>query len=140
SHGEVSAKSAAGIERFATADSMSTAEAEAFSRALARYRLATAAQIVSLGEGTTADPGLMALLKISDAAQIDPARVWRPRTARERLRVPIGITPDGTPVEIDIKESAENGMGPHGLCIGATGSGQPEFLRTLVLSIRRAHV
>ncbi|WP_280458244.1 type VII secretion protein EccCa [Nocardia carnea] len=139
SHGEVSAKSAAGVERFATADSVSTAEAEAFSRALARYRLATAAQIVSLGEGTTADPGLMALLNISDAAQIDPARVWRPRTARERLRVPIGITPDGTPVEIDIKESAENGMGPHGLCIGATGSGKSEFLRTLVLSLVTTH-
>ncbi|MGA6208731.1 type VII secretion protein EccCa [Nocardia testacea] len=136
---EVSAKSAAGIERFATADQVSIAEAEAFCRALARYRLATAAQIVSLGEGTTADPGLMALLKIPDAAQIDPARAWRPRTARERLRVPIGITPDGTPVEIDIKESAENGMGPHGLCIGATGSGKSEFLRTLVLSLVTTH-
>lgn len=136
---EVSAKSAAGVERFAVADQVSIAEAEAFSRALARYRLATAAQIVSLGEGATADPGLMALLKIPDAAQIDPTRVWRPRTARERLRVPIGITPDGTPVEIDIKESAENGMGPHGLCIGATGSGKSEFLRTLVLSLVTTH-
>ncbi len=137
--GEVSARSAAGVEKFATADRVSTAEAESFARSLARYRLATAAQIVSLGEGTTTDPGLMALLKIPDAAQIDPARVWRPRTARERLRVPIGITPDGTPVEIDIKESAENGMGPHGLCIGATGSGKSEFLRTLVLSLVTTH-
>ncbi|MFI6046341.1 type VII secretion protein EccCa [Nocardia sp. NPDC051321] len=137
--GDVSARSAAGVEKFAVADVVSAAEAEAFSRTLSRYRLATAAQIVSLGEGSTADPGLMALLKIPDAAQIDPARVWRPRTARERLRVPIGITPDGTPVEIDIKESAENGMGPHGLCIGATGSGKSEFLRTLVLSLVTTH-
>ncbi|MFE5478993.1 MULTISPECIES: type VII secretion protein EccCa [unclassified Nocardia] len=137
--GAVSARSAAGVERFATADEVSSAEAAAFARSLARYRLATAAQIVSLGEGTTSDPGLMALLRIPDAAQIDPARVWRPRTARERLRVPIGITPDGTPVEIDIKESAENGMGPHGLCIGATGSGKSEFLRTLVLSLVTTH-
>ncbi|WP_410873877.1 type VII secretion protein EccCa [Nocardia sp. A7] len=137
--GAVSARSAAGVERFATADEVSPAEAAAFARSLARYRLATAAQIVSLGEGTTSDPGLMALLRIPDAAQIDPARVWRPRTARERLRVPIGITPDGTPVEIDIKESAENGMGPHGLCIGATGSGKSEFLRTLVLSLVTTH-
>ncbi|GGK57431.1 type VII secretion protein EccCa [Nocardia camponoti] len=139
SDGAVSARSAAGVERFATPDRISAAEAETFARALGRYRLATAAQIVSLGEGTTADPGLMALLRIPDAAQIDPARVWRPRTARERLRVPIGITPDGTPVEIDIKESAENGMGPHGLCIGATGSGKSEFLRTLVLSMVTTH-
>lgn len=137
--GEVSARSAAGVEKFATADQVSLAEAESFARRLARYRLATAAQIVSLGEGTTVDPGLMALLKIPDAAQIDPVKVWRPRTARERLRVPIGITPDGTPVELDIKESAENGMGPHGLCIGATGSGKSEFLRTLVLSLVTTH-
>jgi S-DNA-T family DNA segregation ATPase FtsK/SpoIIIE len=86
-----------------------------------------------------ADPGLMALLRLSDAAQIDPRAVWRPRNARERLRVPIGVTPDGTPVELDIKESAENGMGPHGLCIGATGSGKSEFLRTLVLSLVTTH-
>ncbi|MFE7796271.1 type VII secretion protein EccCa [Nocardia sp. NPDC057440] len=137
--GEVSAKSASGTEKFATADAVSVAESEAFARDLARYRIATAAQIVSLGDDTRADPGLMALLKIPDAAQIDPAKVWRPRTARERLRVPIGVTPDGTPVDIDIKESAENGMGPHGLCIGATGSGKSEFLRTLVLSLVTTH-
>ncbi|WP_067818994.1 type VII secretion protein EccCa [Nocardia inohanensis] len=138
--GEVFAKSAAGTEKFATADRVTLAEAEAFARSLARYRIATAAQIVSLGDNTTTtDPGLMALLKIPDAAQIDPAKVWRPRAGRERLRVPIGVTPDGTPVEIDIKESAENGMGPHGLCIGATGSGKSEFLRTLVLSMVTTH-
>ncbi|MBL1075167.1 type VII secretion protein EccCa [Nocardia sp. 2] len=138
--GDVFAKSASGAEKFATADRTTLAEAESFARSLARFRVATAAQIVSLGDNTTtADPGLMALLKVPDAAQVDPAKVWRPRHGRERLRVPIGITPDGTPVEIDIKESAENGMGPHGLCIGATGSGKSEFLRTLVLSLVTTH-
>ncbi|HLS76892.1 MAG TPA: type VII secretion protein EccCa [Nocardia sp.] len=137
--GMVAAKSAAGVEKFATADAVTTAEAESLARDLARYRIATAAQIVSLGDETRAVPGLMSLLKVPDAARIDPAVVWRPRSDRERLRVPIGITPDGTPVEIDIKESAENGMGPHGLCIGATGSGKSEFLRTLVLSLVTTH-
>ncbi|MGV9612473.1 type VII secretion protein EccCa [Nocardia xishanensis] len=137
--GMVAAKSAAGVEKFATADQVTSAEATALARDLARFRIATAAQMVSLGAETRADPGLMALLKIPDAAQIDPAVVWRPRSDRERLRVPIGVTPDGTPVEIDIKESAENGMGPHGLCIGATGSGKSEFLRTLVLSMVTTH-
>ncbi|MGC7354054.1 FtsK/SpoIIIE domain-containing protein, partial [Mycobacteroides abscessus subsp. abscessus] len=74
-----------------------------------------------------------------DAAEIVPEQVWRPRTPRERLRVPIGITPNGQPLELDIKEAAENGMGPHGLCIGATGSGKSEFLRTLVLSMITSH-
>ncbi|WP_109525455.1 type VII secretion protein EccCa [Nocardia aurea] len=137
--GMVAAKSAAGVEKFASTDRVTIAEAQALARDLARYRIATAAQIVSLGDETRAVPGLMALLKIPDAAQVDPAVVWRPRSDRERLRVPIGVTPDGTPVEIDIKESAENGMGPHGLCIGATGSGKSEFLRTLVLSMVATH-
>ena len=65
--------------------------------------------------------------------------MWRHAHRRERLRVPIGVTPNGTPVELDIKESAEDGMGPHGLCIGATGSGKSEFLRTLVLSMVTSH-
>jgi S-DNA-T family DNA segregation ATPase FtsK/SpoIIIE len=81
----------------------------------------------------------MALLKIPDAAEVVPETVWRPRSPRERLRVPIGITPNGHPLELDIKEAAEGGMGPHGLCIGATGSGKSEFLRTLVLSMVASH-
>ncbi len=44
---------------------------------------------------------------------------------------------DGQPVELDLKESAEDGMGPHGLLIGATGSGKSEVLRTLVLRAGR---
>ncbi|WP_329412284.1 type VII secretion protein EccCa [Nocardia vinacea] len=137
--GAVAVQSPTGTERFATADDVSGAEAAALARDLARYRIATAAQVFDLDADSSADPGLMALLRISDAARIDPAKVWRPRTPTERLRVPIGITPDGVPVELDIKESAENGMGPHGLCIGATGSGKSEFLRTLVLSLVTTH-
>ena len=30
-------------------------------------------------------------------------------------------------------------MGPHGICIGATGSGKSEFLRTLVLGLAMTH-
>jgi DNA segregation ATPase FtsK/SpoIIIE, S-DNA-T family len=85
------------------------------------------------------DPGLMTLLKIPYAAEIVPEEVWRQRAPRERLRVPIGYTPNGQPLELDIKESAEGGMGPHGLCIGATGSGKSEFLRTLVLAMITSH-
>ena len=81
----------------------------------------------------------MNLLNIADATRLDPHTMWAPRSARMRLRVPIGYSADGRPVEIDIKEAAEGGMGPHGLCIGATGSGKSEFLRTLVLSMVATH-
>ncbi|MFD0854928.1 FtsK/SpoIIIE domain-containing protein, partial [Actinomadura adrarensis] len=53
--------------------------------------------------------------------------------------VPIGLDAEGRPIELDIKESAQGGMGPHGLCIGATGSGKSELLRTLVLGLAMTH-
>ncbi|MBU3065389.1 type VII secretion protein EccCa [Nocardia sp. NEAU-G5] len=137
--GVIGARTSGTVEKFAGPDQVSMAESATLARGMSRYRIATASQIVDLGEDIVADPGLMALLKIPDAAAIDPDKVWRPRSVRERLRVPIGTTPDGTPVELDIKEAAENGMGPHGLCIGATGSGKSEFLRTLVLSMVTTH-
>ena len=61
------------------------------------------------------------------------------RPARDRLRVPIGVGEGGATVHLDIKESAQQGMGPHGLVIGATGSGKSEFLRTLVLGLAMTH-
>lgn len=137
---DIGAKTAAGTERFANPDQLTIAEAQATARRFGRFRPGNAAHIVSLeAESRATDPGLMALLKIPDAADIVPEDVWRQRSPRERLRVPIGYTPSGQPLELDIKESAENGMGPHGLCIGATGSGKSEFLRTLVLAMITSH-
>jgi S-DNA-T family DNA segregation ATPase FtsK/SpoIIIE len=137
---DIAVRTSVGVERFATPDAASLTEAAATARRIGRYRLASAAHIVSLESDSRAvDPGLMTLLKIPDAAEIVPEQVWRRRSARERLRVPIGITPSGQPLELDIKESAEAGMGPHGLCVGATGSGKSEFLRTLVLSMITSH-
>ncbi|WP_055531562.1 type VII secretion protein EccCb [Streptomyces graminilatus] len=57
----------------------------------------------------------------------------------ERLRVPIGVGEDGQPVLLDLKESAHHGMGPHGLCVGATGSGKSELLRSIVLGLAVRH-
>src|SRR5439155_24567922 len=83
--------------------------------------------------------GLTDLLGVGDPRRIDPAVTWRRRPARDRLRIPIGVDPAGRPVELDLKESAEGGMGPHGLVIGATGSGKSELLRTLVTGLALTH-
>lgn len=136
----IAARSAAGLEEFATADRLSVADAEAMARRLARYHLARTTAFVDLD----ADPGdvqpdLLDLLGVADAGAYSPEVHWRGRTPTDRLRVPIGCTPEGTPIELDIKESAEGGMGPHGLCIGATGSGKSEFLRTLVVALTVTH-
>ena len=81
----------------------------------------------------------MDLLGLGDIFAYDPATAWRPRPVRDRLRVPIGIGDSGGLIHLDIKESAQQGMGPHGLVIGATGSGKSEFLRTLVLGLVMTH-
>ncbi|WP_261562780.1 type VII secretion protein EccCa, partial [Frankia tisae] len=64
---------------------------------------------------------------------------WPARTARDLLRVPIGGQPDGRPLELDLKESANGGHGPHGLVIGATGSGKSELLRGVVTALALRH-
>jgi S-DNA-T family DNA segregation ATPase FtsK/SpoIIIE len=53
------------------------------------------------------------------------------------LRAPVSTGP--APVYLDIRESAKGGIGPHGLCIGATGSGKSELLRTIVTSFAHQH-
>ncbi|MFH8445886.1 type VII secretion protein EccCa [Streptomyces sp. NPDC018026] len=117
-------------------DVLSQESAEALARQLAPLRV---------GTGGDNDEPLLAnleftdLLNLGDAASVDPRRTWRPRSQSERLRVPIGVGEDGRPVMLDLKEAAQEGMGPHGLCVGATGSGKSELLRTLVLGLAVTH-
>ncbi|NUR29039.1 MAG: type VII secretion protein EccCa [Catenulispora sp.] len=111
-------------------------QAEALARVLARYRIGGGAVVAQPLEATT---DLPSLLGVYDLEAYDCLEFWRHRTARDRLRLPIGIGSDGSPVELDIKESAQGGVGPHGLIIGATGSGKSELLRTLVLGLAVTH-
>ncbi|WP_410656574.1 type VII secretion protein EccCa [Amycolatopsis sp. lyj-112] len=134
------ARSAGGVEWFGRPDTLSVVEAEALARLLAPYRVGTAAQDASEEEPLLSNPGLLELLGIpGDPMTFDVQQAWRPRPVRDRYRVPFGVGEYGQPVELDIKEAAMEGMGPHGLCIGATGSGKSEFLRTLVLGMLATH-
>jgi DNA segregation ATPase FtsK/SpoIIIE, S-DNA-T family len=135
----IGARGAAGVEFFGIPDMLGVAEAEAVARALAPYRIGTP-EAERTDEPLLANPGLLELLGLpADPHALDVAQAWRPRPVRDRLRVPIGVGEFGQPVELDIKESAQGGMGPHGLCVGATGSGKSEFLRTLVLGLMATH-
>ncbi|MCB0895432.1 MAG: type VII secretion protein EccCa [Nocardioidaceae bacterium] len=123
----------------ASADQCSLATAEAFARRLTPLHT-IASGVAEPGTGEIAGPAdFMELLALGDVHSFDPAAAWRPRPARDRLRVPIGLGEAGSVVHLDIKESAQQGMGPHGLVIGATGSGKSEFLRTLVLGLALTH-
>ncbi|WP_072687338.1 type VII secretion protein EccCa [Rhodococcus marinonascens] len=136
--GSVGARSGTGVEMFARADLVSAHQAETLARRLAPYRTASQTA-VDAGDDDQPAQTWSQMLGVGDVGRLNPDHAWLPRQGRDRLRVPIGLGVDGDPVEIDLKESAENGMGPHGLCIGATGSGKSEFLRTLVLGLIATH-
>jgi DNA segregation ATPase FtsK/SpoIIIE, S-DNA-T family len=118
-------------------DALTVAEATALARRLARYRPAGPGAGGGGGPGGPAGlPGLLGMRDVT-AASVDACRERR-RDA-DRLRVPIGVDETGAPIDLDIKESAQGGSGPHGLCVGATGSGKSELLRTLVLGLAATH-
>lgn len=119
-------------------DALEVAEARALARRLARYRPAGS----SSAEDDAPRPalGLPSLLGLGPGPDgIAALRARWSRAEAERLRVPLGVDERGSPVTLDLKESAQGGSGPHGLCIGATGSGKSELLRTLVLGLAATH-
>jgi S-DNA-T family DNA segregation ATPase FtsK/SpoIIIE len=115
-----------------TPDRMGAVSAESLARMLAARRMSLATDIAQPLES---DVELTTLLGIPDLHRHDPGTLWERNTGTARLRVPVAVGADGRPVELDIKESAQGGMGPHGMLIGATGSGKSELLRTLVLGL-----
>ncbi|TDC22461.1 type VII secretion protein EccCa, partial [Streptomyces sp. 8K308] len=121
------------------ADVLSAAECEALARRLGRFRVDAGATAADAEDLTSVVNTLPSLLGIADPGQLDLSSLWRHRPMRDRLRAPLGVSADGGLLELDIKESAQNGMGPHGLLVGATGSGKSELLRTLVLGMAATH-
>ncbi|GIJ55887.1 type VII secretion protein EccCa [Virgisporangium aurantiacum] len=122
--------------RLGRPDRLTAQQALGLARALAPYRLSRHTEVQ---EATARITELPELLGLADATAVDPARTWRRRADRDRLRIPLGVSPDGSAVDLDFKEAALDGMGPHGLLIGATGSGKSELLRTMVLSLAITH-
>ncbi|MET9252410.1 type VII secretion protein EccCa [Streptomyces sp. NPDC003717] len=119
------------------ADDVPLAGAEGLARELAPLRLS--AESATEGSPVSGPVDFPHLLGVEDLAALDLPRLWAPRGERDFLRVPIGVDDRHRPVLLDLKESAEFGMGPHGLCVGATGSGKSELLRTLVLALVATH-
>ena len=126
----------------AFADRLSAVQAEAIARRMTPFATQQNLEEADTPVGRSDESrqkDLMELVGIGDIRDFDPEKQWRRREGRERLAAPFGVTPEGAPVVLDIKESAQQGMGPHGLLIGATGSGKSEVLRTLVLALALTH-
>lgn len=116
-------------------DEVAVGSAEAVARALAPVRLEEPGSAGSLG----GDVRLAALLGLESIEAVDPEVDWQPRPRGLALQAPLGLTVDGEPLVLDLKQSAEGGMGPHGLLIGMTGTGKSELLRTLVAGLAITH-
>jgi len=117
------------------ADSLDVATARHIARRLSRWDSNPShARTSSSGVAT-----FSTLLGIPDAAALDVASLWAPRSRAEELRVPIGVTATGEPLIFDLKDEAEGGMGPHGLMIGMTGSGKSQTLMSILLSLLTTH-
>ncbi|MEI2765444.1 MAG: type VII secretion protein EccCa [Dermatophilaceae bacterium] len=108
----------------------------ALARHLAPLRLTRTVHQVSDGH-TLGD--VFDLLGFASVDRLVPEQLWQPRSATDFLRVPLGYDDHGVPLSLDLKESAQLGMGPHGICIGATGSGKSELLRTIILGLALHH-
>ena len=122
--------------QIATIDQTPSTVFESIARTLTSLRLSVSREDeVNIGQ----DIGITELLGISDVTMITPETAWQPRSPRDFLRVPIGLDDFGAPILLDLKESAQLGMGPHGICIGATGSGKSEMLRTLITALALSH-
>lgn len=124
----------------ARGDLCSLATAEALGRRLTPlFTPSAGAAVGDDAADLNAPTDFMDLLGLGEVHGFEPGNAWGSRPARDRLRIPIGLGDGAGPVHLDIKESAQQGMGPHGLVIGATGSGKSEFLRTLVLGLAMTH-
>jgi S-DNA-T family DNA segregation ATPase FtsK/SpoIIIE len=117
-------------------DALSPASLDALVRELTAVRLVEESASAAPLESTL---DLADLLGVPDVATFDPLTTWAPRPMPDFLRVPFALGPTGAKVHLDIKENALGGMGPHGLCVGATGSGKSEVLRTIVLAMAISH-
>ncbi|MHB1924805.1 MAG: type VII secretion protein EccCb [Acidimicrobiales bacterium] len=55
------------------------------------------------------------------------------------LQAVIGTEANGHRLTFSLAEAAAGGSGPHGILVGATGSGKSELLRTVTLSLAKVH-
>ncbi|MCX2931081.1 type VII secretion protein EccCa [Mycobacterium sp. CVI_P3] len=127
--GRLAVRCGQSTEEFAAVDGLTMAQALTCARRLARHR----------GPGYPAPDDQRQWRTAFAINGPVSERVWQPVTGSARLRVALGAAADGGLVDLDIKEAAAGGHGPHGLCIGATGSGKSELLRTVVAGMIARH-
>lgn len=134
-------ESARGFSVVGQADALDRPVAETIARRLSRFRVDSLATAAPTETPSTGTQSWVSLIGQRDPGQLDLNELWKPYAPkdRRRLAIPFGYSDKGRPIVLDIKESNDGGQGPHGMLIGATGSGKSEFLRTMVMSLVTTH-
>lgn len=119
---------------FVQADHLDAQSCENLARGLTPLQLVDREAEIDFSESI----GLLDLQQVPDLETFDVRKLWQKIDEKMLLRVPIGIQKSGS-LLLDLKEMAMGGYGPHGLVVGATGSGKSELLRTVVTSLALTH-
>jgi DNA segregation ATPase FtsK/SpoIIIE, S-DNA-T family len=129
------------VEHHVVPDAVDASAALSLARALAPLRLTDG----GVGADQTDTVRLVELLGVEDPSQLEPERDWLtvesaagPRHV-ELLQAVIGRDSEGDVLVLDLKEEAAGGMGPHGILVGATGTGKSELLRSFTASLAARH-
>lgn len=131
----LSVVTAAGVEELGVWDRLTDAAAVQHARAMTGFL-----RPAGVGGAGRVRNDLLELAGIDGVDALRPHQIWPERAGHpSRLVVPLGVSENGAAVRLDLKESAQGGVGPHGLCIGATGSGKSELLKTLVTGLAATH-
>lgn len=128
--------------KVAVADQVSLTEARTVARQLAKFEVASLTSLGRQAKQSEHGRDWATLMRLRDPGGLVPMDTWSVISRygdKRRLRIPIGFLSNGDRMELDLKQAAEGGTGPHGLMIGTTGSGKSEFLRNLVINCCVSH-
>jgi S-DNA-T family DNA segregation ATPase FtsK/SpoIIIE len=128
--------------KVAVADQLSLSDARTIARQLAKYEVASLTSLGRQAKQSERGRDWATLMRVRDPGALDPMDTWSAISRygdKRRLRIPIGFLSNGDRLDLDLKQAADGGTGPHGQLLGTTGSGKSEFLRNLVLNACVSH-
>ena len=126
----------------AARDRVSAATAEAFAKALQRYRPDGygRAECTVTRKATRRVPDFFEAIEIGDIETHDLPAVWAQNAYTAEIRFPYGYRRNGEEITpelayLNLYDENRGGDGPHGAVAGRTGSGKSHFLKSLVLGL-----
>ncbi len=128
------------VETDVKPDRLDAAVGQSIARALAPLRPRGQGSALSVADSVRLSELLGAEDPMEAVRSQAPLRVAEVAAGRPGLlRAPVGRDDNGRPVTLDLTEAASGGMGPHGILVGATGSGKSELLTSLAMALASGH-